>query len=58
VFDLRRARLVLTFLPSAAPPSSDPGAAQQMYGKDVILAGVDGNRYTAGYQKASPCRGL
>ena len=27
------------------------GAAQQMYGEDVFLAGVDGNRYTSGYKK-------
>lgn len=27
------------------------GAAKQMYGDDVLLAGVDGNRYTSGFAK-------
>jgi hypothetical protein len=27
------------------------GAAKQMYGDDVLLAGVDGNRYTSGFTK-------
>ncbi len=29
------------------------GPAKQMYGDDVLLAGVDGNRYTSGFTKAA-----
>ena len=29
------------------------GPAKQMYGDDVLLAGVDGNRYTSGFIKRS-----